>query len=252
MPRKAGSEDQKMAAEPLAAASVTAVLSPSFRLFEADDGAGADTGPQGPRGQARCRAFLEAASQLFVEKGYEQTSLNDILRLSGGSRATLYEHFGDKQGLFRAVLELHCLQIFEDITRRHGQENTSTPQEWLVHLGLQLARTLCCEQSAAFLRTLISQGKRVPDIVASFVDEGPDRTTDHLIAFFTEMTRRGLLAVPHPETAASAFIGMIVAPVLLKRLILPEEKINEKELEGYVHQAVRQFLNGAGCGTRPA
>ena len=58
------------------------------------------------RPNARARrhvAILVAAEALFIEQGYERTSLAEIVRRSGGSLATLYDLFGNKQGLLHAI-----------------------------------------------------------------------------------------------------------------------------------------------------
>ena len=50
--------------------------------------------------------MIEAAESLFLEQGYDATSLAAVVKRSGGSLATLYELFGNKQGLLRAIIEL--------------------------------------------------------------------------------------------------------------------------------------------------
>ena len=54
---------------------------------------------------------MEAARVLFVEKGYEHTSLGDIVERSGGSLATVYKLFGNKDGLYRSALETVYAEI---------------------------------------------------------------------------------------------------------------------------------------------
>jgi AcrR family transcriptional regulator len=61
--------------------------------------------PQSARGRARLKKILEAATDLFLEVGYEQTSIDAILLQSGGSKSTLYAYFPTKQDLFRAVID---------------------------------------------------------------------------------------------------------------------------------------------------
>ena len=63
------------------------------------------------RRDARRRAFLDAAMQLFMEKGYGATSLHDVVSRSGGSLSTLYEMFGNKAGLFRELIEDKCATV---------------------------------------------------------------------------------------------------------------------------------------------
>ena len=65
---------------------------------------------------ARTREFnydeaLESATRLFWEKGYEATSIQDLVAATGVNRASLYETFGDKRELFRKALErFRCAQ----------------------------------------------------------------------------------------------------------------------------------------------
>jgi AcrR family transcriptional regulator len=73
------------------------------------------------RNAARTRAdILNAAERLFAERGYEATSLTDVGRVAGVSRATPGYFFGSKPELHRAVLD----RCFEDVREavRSGRE----------------------------------------------------------------------------------------------------------------------------------
>ncbi len=63
-----------------------------------------------PPGRGRPRKFdeeavLDALTDLFWDKGYEATSMNDILEVSGLRKSSLYSTFGSKKGLFRRILD---------------------------------------------------------------------------------------------------------------------------------------------------
>jgi AcrR family transcriptional regulator len=63
----------------------------------------------------RTRAALVAAGRkLFVEKGYFDTSTEDLVAEVGGTRGALYHHFADKRALFRAVF----VEVLEDFAVR--------------------------------------------------------------------------------------------------------------------------------------
>ena len=70
--------------------------------------------PPRKRLAARREAFLSAASEVFQKKGFAEATLDDVIALSGGSRQTLYELFGGKQGLFEAIISDNCERSFED------------------------------------------------------------------------------------------------------------------------------------------
>jgi AcrR family transcriptional regulator len=57
------------------------------------------------RGEATRQELVEAATRLFAERGYEDTSIEAVLGEAGVSRGALYHHFAGKEALFEAVLE---------------------------------------------------------------------------------------------------------------------------------------------------
>ena len=71
--------------------------------------------PLSQRGQKRREAILEAATDAFLQHGYDGTTLDMIITKAGGSRRSLYDYFGDKQGLFGAVIRYHADKLVEEI-----------------------------------------------------------------------------------------------------------------------------------------
>ncbi|MES5957252.1 TetR/AcrR family transcriptional regulator [Bacillus fungorum] len=72
---------------------------------------------------ARTREFdedqvLDAAMQLFWEKGYEATSLSDLTSRMGIQRPSIYSTFGDKKELFEAALRRYTMSRASDIRNR--------------------------------------------------------------------------------------------------------------------------------------
>ena len=197
----------------------------------------------GPRGRARCRALLDAAAALFMEKGYDQTTLSDIVSRAGGSRATLYEHFGDKAGLFRAMMEEHNARFLTSLSAL-TISTSEPPEAALTRFGLHFLHTLMEPETAAILRTLVSEGTRIPDIAASFFRIGPDIVSSRFADDLRRLAEAGTLRIPDPEAAAHAFIGMIIGSLLLPRLVLPDAAVSDAELERHVRQAVALFLDG--------
>lgn len=65
------------------------------------------SGGEGRRGRSpeKRRAMLEAARELFVNEGYELASVDAIAARAGVSKRTVYDHFGDKETVFAAVME---------------------------------------------------------------------------------------------------------------------------------------------------
>jgi AcrR family transcriptional regulator len=66
------------------------------------------------------RALLEAARQLFSERGYQATSTEEIVQRAGLTRGALYHHFKDKADLFEAVFAEVDGEVNRTLVRRTG------------------------------------------------------------------------------------------------------------------------------------
>lgn len=62
-----------------------------------------ETNEQGRSARKR-QAIMEAATGVFMEKGYSGTSMDDIAKLAAVSKQTVYKHFSDKEKLFSEIV----------------------------------------------------------------------------------------------------------------------------------------------------
>ncbi|MFH8369355.1 ScbR family autoregulator-binding transcription factor [Streptomyces sp. NPDC018031] len=90
------------------------------------------------RAEATRRALLEAAAQLFFERGYVATSISDITELSGRTSGAIYFHYGNKEQLALAVVQAH-FAAWPEVIARH--DSAPVPAlERLVRLSFAVAR----------------------------------------------------------------------------------------------------------------
>ncbi|WP_410578903.1 TetR/AcrR family transcriptional regulator [Amycolatopsis sp. lyj-108] len=86
---------------------------------------------QTERSRSTRAALITAARTLFADQGYAAVPADEIVRAAGVTRGALYHHFGDKQGLFRAVIE----QIETEITEELRTVLRATEDPWSAALG---------------------------------------------------------------------------------------------------------------------
>jgi TetR/AcrR family transcriptional repressor of mexJK operon len=86
------------------------------------------SGGEGRRGRSieKRRAMLEAARELFVKEGYELASVDAIAARAGVSKRTVYDHFGDKETVFAAVLEAVGERLTATVQIALDQEASAT------------------------------------------------------------------------------------------------------------------------------
>lgn len=83
-------------------------------------GAAAPTG----RGAATRQRLLEAAEDVFAERGYHQTAVDDIVQAAGSSKGSFYFHFANKEAIFLALVEGFAqdllMAVYEAVERQNG------------------------------------------------------------------------------------------------------------------------------------
>ena len=131
------------------------------------------------RGVARRQAFLEAAREVFLEQGYEAASVNDVVRLAGGSLATLYSQFGNKEGLFLAVVQDQHDRVLVSMTPSNVDDLSL--EDGLRQIGEQFVHAILAKDSLSFFRITIGEGRKFPELVQRYISVGADRVREVVV-----------------------------------------------------------------------
>jgi len=194
-------------------------------------------------GDRRRRAIIDAAYALFMEKGYESVSVDEIIRMAGGSKATLYKFFGNKEGVLRAVISA----LADDMLNRFDAEFPAarTPRESLLRIGSTLAELALSENAINQFRHAVAHAKAFPDVARLWFEAGPQRTIEGIARFLAREDDAGRLRIDDPMQAAWLFGGMIIFRDNMTLLVgLP--KAGPAELHATVERAVDVFLAAYG------
>ncbi|MEZ5970725.1 MAG: TetR/AcrR family transcriptional regulator [Hyphomonadaceae bacterium] len=189
---------------------------------------------------ARRQAFLEAAREVFLEHGYEAASVNDVVRLAGGSLATLYAQFGNKEGLFLAFMQDQHDRFAREMRAPSDLEGLSV-EEALQVVGEHFLRRLLQRDSLAFFRVMVSEGRKVPDQLRRyFTTGGANIIYDEL----TAQLRRAGLSETVARESVSYFIELLRSRHQFQAMTDESYVISDAELKAHVARAVRFLLNG--------
>jgi AcrR family transcriptional regulator len=198
--------------------------------------------PLSKRGAARREAFLAAAREVFVKKGFAEATLDDVIALSGGSRQTLYALFGGKQGLFEAIITDTCESIFRGLTPE--QLAPRPTDEVLKEVGTRYLTIVTSPAGLSLHRLVVAEQPRIPEIAQRFWELGPGRSRAFLAEFFERQIERGLLRMKDTRVGAEQFLDMLSGTVRLQCLIGLRRPPTPQENEEIVQGAVAQFLSG--------
>lgn len=191
--------------------------------------------------ERRHEAILDAAETLFIEQGYDRTSLAEIVRRSGGSLATLYELFGNKQGLLHAIA-IRWRDETKDERAARGDCSTQSNAETL----MEYVRSECdiwqSPRSVALMRMLVSECLRDRDFAVQTYRDLHLPFIAELSDLFANWTAAGQARIVDPEATAHLFLSTISGDMLLSRLFGVEDGIlDEAQIRWRLQPFFRQF-----------
>ena len=114
--------------------------------------------------------ILDVAAEVLDEKGYRDTTMLEVARRSNASKETLYAWFGDKLGLFEAVIRRNAGRIRLALNG-HLDSDTSV-ESALADFGRELAAHLLCDNAVSINRAAISEARAGPSLAGSLSKSG--------------------------------------------------------------------------------
>ncbi len=223
----------------------------SLAVAENDSSKTDDTTPLRPRpnvelcrrGEIRAEKFLDAATEVFVEKGYQHARLSEIVARAGGSLATLYRIFGDKEGLACAILERRMdvhLNMLHDLNL-----SGLPPEQALPQVAIRMARMMAQPDSKVIYRIVVGEGQSFPALRDWFFDQVVTTIRRTLADYFEQQVAAGRLRLASPKAAAAQFFMSLFGDQII-RLASGASKLPDVEtLEAQALASVEFFLQGA-------
>lgn len=194
------------------------------------------------RSQKKQDDILKASCELFLERGYNAVSLDDILERVGGSKTTLYSYYGCKEGLFAATVQKVCHEKLGPLLAMDVAD--MDPKAGLNAMGRQFLLIMSDPEGRAFFRAMIAEAQRFPELASAFFSAGPETTLRLLRRNIEHWQKTGSLRGGNPEVLASQFLGLMMGNFHLKSLLGIMEPMTERQIRRWVAQGTETFLEG--------
>jgi TetR/AcrR family transcriptional regulator, mexJK operon transcriptional repressor len=203
---------------------------------------------------ARSRAVIvAAASDHFLRYGYLGANVDDIAADARVSKRTVYNIYGGKEQLFRAILA----DAFA-VSERFAEETASALADTdnvagaLRTIAVELVRRVLGEGSGIvqLRRLLIGEATRFPELAREYYERAPGRVMDMLAEAMAGLGDRGLLHIDDPRLASEHFAYLVMGASLDRALFLEsDEPARSDEIESRAVKGVEVFLRAYGTGT---
>lgn len=194
----------------------------------------------------RREVILQAAADIFFEQGYAATSIDAIIERLGGSKRTIYAEFGNKEGLFTALVSERA-EFALSTLKEHDQGEEKGIEQRLLSFGCELMRAYFTPALLGVFRAITAEGLRFPKLGRAFFEQGPGQAVDRLSEVLEAAHRRGEVRLDDARAAASHFVGMLRDNLHLAVVLGLRPVPSEAEIDSHVASAVQIFLNGVSC-----
>ncbi|OAG68450.1 TetR family transcriptional regulator [Xanthomonas floridensis] len=192
-------------------------------------------------------AIVQAASEVFLEHGFEGASMSLIAARVGGSKRTLYGYFPSKEELFVAVAMAMADSYIEPLLVTLEQTD-APPEQALLRFGQDILAFVCAPESVTVLRTVIGVAGR-SDVGALFYRSGPGEGLLRVAHYLQAQMDKGALRRADATLASRQLSALLEAETLMPCLFGALEDPSPEYLREATQRAVALFLAGYGCKT---
>lgn len=167
---------------------------------------------------ARDEEILSAAFEEFTQKGFHGATMLAVASRARASKATLYNRFGNKEGLFQALLAWGCRQVMVDLEAIVAGAAVH-PEKALEDCAVRLLQGMGAPNAIALLRVAMAEGARQPEIGRIYNSLTRDPIIDLLRQLIGRLIGAGVIAADDPEGFGEAFIGMLRGDLFYQSLL---------------------------------
>jgi AcrR family transcriptional regulator len=193
--------------------------------------------------------ILDAARKVFLERGFEGSSVDEIAVAARSGKPTIYARLGDKRALFNAV-------VMRDVITKITQFNTEVPtggptEERLARLATALLHWVLDDEKMALMRLAIAEVNRFPELASTVSRTAQRLSTEVAARYLGEMAKSddlGRLPAFAPDRltlTARFFLDLTVLPIMLRGLFEKHVSVLDEEIDAQAKRRAAFFL--AAC-----
>jgi AcrR family transcriptional regulator len=185
--------------------------------------------------------LLDQALDLFLEKGFERTSIDAITAAAGVAKRTVYQRYGDKTTLFKAALQ-RAIEAWIVPPAALKAAETDDFETTLLRIGQILVANLMTPAGLRLMRITNAESARMPEIGAYSYRLGTGPTLAYLADLFRRRAGAGTGGMPNPDEAALAFLFLVVGgPASMSAWGI---KLNKAAIDRHTRYCVDLILHG--------
>jgi AcrR family transcriptional regulator len=198
--------------------------------------------PTPAQAERRHADLLDSALDLFLDKGFEQATIDAIAASVGMTKRTVYARYENKAALFKAAVQRSIERLIVPPAALKALETDDIAATLAAVARLRISQVMT-PAGLKQQRIINAESYRFPEIFNMAYEQNTRPVVDFLAGILQRETAAGRLAITDPKRAALVFLSMVVSgPV---RVIVSGNRLTRAEIEDRLQFAIRLFLDGA-------
>ena len=195
------------------------------------------------RKDARPGEILDAALELFVEKGFAATRLEDVAQRAGVSKGTVYLYFDSKEDLFKAVIRSGMVRAIEEAERRVAAYSGSA-SDLLRELYTAWWQNIGGTKLSGIPKLMISEAQNFPELARFYYEEVIQRGSQLFARTIEGGIERGEFRRVNVDHAVRAIVAPLMMRAILEHSFLPCAGPEDFDVPAYFEHTLGLVLDG--------
>ncbi|MCP3130246.1 TetR/AcrR family transcriptional regulator [Shewanella sp. KJ2020] len=191
------------------------------------------------RSEQKRQQVLVAAIDLFCRQGFPHTSMDEVARLAGVSKQTVYSHYGSKDELFVAAIESKCVghNLNDDLLKDPAQ-----PESTLTQFALQFGDVIVSPEAITVFKACVAQSDSHPEVSRLFFEAGPKHMVAMLSGYLASVEALGQYRFGNAHHCAVRLCLMLFGELKLRLELGLDVEGLMQERETYIRGCAEMFL----------
>lgn len=209
------------------------------------------TNPVETRTTRKRQSILAAATELFLQRGFLATNMDEVAAIASVSKQTVYTHFGTKEALFLEIVTGMTGEAGDELEGQVADPVDGRPIEgFLLEFAEQQLAIVMTPRLMQLRRLVIGEAERFPELGKRLHAKGPGRSIARLTKALAHYSESGDVEAEDLRAAASFFNWLVMGEPVNDAMLLGDGAISDAvALRAHAKESVRIFL--AAYGRRP-
>jgi len=194
-----------------------------------------------PRSADKREEVLDIASENFLGKGFDGTSINVMAREAGISKESIYRYFGSKEDLFMAVVERELSFYGNGMLETTNNYEGESLKEALYKVAEATIRVVSTDRTLSLRRLVFQMTATGSKVGTHYYQAGPDVAYRNLVQLFQYYKPKSDFPI---DKLSRYFLSIVLHRTVLQRECGVRSNMTEDDIATHCTEVVEDFLHG--------